>query len=58
MVKITNKIKILLLSFGAVLIVAGFVGLILHLVELPISISLIVVGIAVIAGTAAGARKK
>ena len=58
MVKITNKIKILLLSFGAVLIVAGFVGLILHLVELPISISLIVVGIAVIAGTTAGARKK
>ena len=54
----TNKIRILLLSFGAVLMVAGIVELILHLVEPPISIGLIAVGIAVIAGTIMGSRKK
>jgi len=53
-----NKIRILLLSFGAVLIVAGFIELIIHLVEPPISIGLIAVGISVIAGTIMGARKK
>ena len=54
----TNRIRIFLLSFGSVLIVAGIVELILHLVEPPISIGLIAVGIAVIAGTIMGARKK
>jgi len=54
----TKNLKILLLCFGAILIIAGIVELLLHLVEPPISIGLIAVGIAVIAGTAMGARKK
>jgi hypothetical protein len=54
----TKNIKILLLFFGAILIIAGIVELLLHLVEPAISFGLIAVGIAIIAGTMAGSRRK
>jgi len=54
----TNKTRIFLISFGSVLIVAGIVELLLHIVVLPISIGLIAVGIAVITGIIMKSRKK
>jgi hypothetical protein len=43
-----NKLKIFLTFFGITLVVSGIVMIFLDIIELPISISLTVVGIALI----------